>query len=326
MAPDFAAAWGFLAFLRTLQIVPFHDPDGRPEHTAAVAAARRALSLDPDCADAVLASNAVLPAFSNYEEKLKNSARAALLAPSDASTLSTRAFALTSVGHVRDALAIYRRAVEVEPNVPWLHAQYALAMTAAGQVDEGMALINDIHRQGHPNQWIPLSRAFSLTYLAAKDERLTDEALASLEEAPSESQVPDMMTVAIARIKAVLRGMLQAKPLEHDAREQTLEAILSSGPEQAVNISFCQIAAAMGHAHLGLRLLHAALDNGRSIFGVGGGRHNAAMHLFYLHASPLCARLGLAQFWQTSSKWPDCADEVPYDFKAECERAANALR
>ena len=35
----------------------------------------------------------------------------------------------------------------------------------------------------------------------------------------------------------------------------------------------------------------------------------------------LCARLGLVEFWGSSGKWPDCADEVPYDFRAECAKA-----
>jgi hypothetical protein len=34
----------------------------------------------------------------------------------------------------------------------------------------------------------------------------------------------------------------------------------------------------------------------------------------------LCARLGLAGFWVETGKWPDCADEVPYDFTAECDK------
>jgi hypothetical protein len=34
----------------------------------------------------------------------------------------------------------------------------------------------------------------------------------------------------------------------------------------------------------------------------------------------LCARLGLVEFWMTTNKWPDCADEVPYDFRAECAK------
>jgi len=35
----------------------------------------------------------------------------------------------------------------------------------------------------------------------------------------------------------------------------------------------------------------------------------------------LCARLGLVELWMTTGKWPDCANEVPYDFKAECAKA-----
>ena len=35
----------------------------------------------------------------------------------------------------------------------------------------------------------------------------------------------------------------------------------------------------------------------------------------------LCARLGLVEFWLATGKWPDCVDQVPYDFKAECEKA-----
>jgi hypothetical protein len=34
----------------------------------------------------------------------------------------------------------------------------------------------------------------------------------------------------------------------------------------------------------------------------------------------LCARLGLVEYWIASGKWPDCADVVPYDFRAECAR------
>jgi hypothetical protein len=34
-----------------------------------------------------------------------------------------------------------------------------------------------------------------------------------------------------------------------------------------------------------------------------------------------CALLGLVEFRLATGKWPDCADEVPYDFKAECEKA-----
>ena len=34
----------------------------------------------------------------------------------------------------------------------------------------------------------------------------------------------------------------------------------------------------------------------------------------------LCARLGLVEYWLATQNWPDCAETVPYDFKAECEK------
>jgi hypothetical protein len=37
-----------------------------------------------------------------------------------------------------------------------------------------------------------------------------------------------------------------------------------------------------------------------------------------------CARIGLVDYWRASGHWPDCAQEVPYDFKAECEKSGQA--
>lgn len=35
---------------------------------------------------------------------------------------------------------------------------------------------------------------------------------------------------------------------------------------------------------------------------------------------------GLVEFWTASGKWPDCADDVPYNFRAECERMRNTAK
>jgi TolB-like protein len=37
----------------------------------------------------------------------------------------------------------------------------------------------------------------------------------------------------------------------------------------------------------------------------------------------LCAKLGLCAYWVRTERWPDCVDEVAYDFKAECRRLAS---
>jgi adenylate cyclase len=39
----------------------------------------------------------------------------------------------------------------------------------------------------------------------------------------------------------------------------------------------------------------------------------------------LCAKLGLCDYWVKTERWPDCADEVAYDFKAESRRLAATM-
>jgi hypothetical protein len=36
----------------------------------------------------------------------------------------------------------------------------------------------------------------------------------------------------------------------------------------------------------------------------------------------LCAKLGLVHYWLETGRWPDCADQVPYDFRAQAWKAA----
>jgi hypothetical protein len=71
-------------------------------------------------------------------------------------------------------------------------------------------------------------------------------------------------------------------------------------------------------------------------FGPSGGRGDIMgpnayrTHLLFpaaypeLRADPrfakMCARLGLVEYWLATQNWPDCAEIVPYDLKAECEK------
>jgi hypothetical protein len=40
----------------------------------------------------------------------------------------------------------------------------------------------------------------------------------------------------------------------------------------------------------------------------------------------ICARVGLVDYWLETGLWPDCADEVPYDFRAACCAAQGVVR
>jgi hypothetical protein len=100
----------------------------------------------------------------------------------------------------------------------------------------------------------------------------------------------------------------------------------------------CKVAAGAGLAELAYQELFTALDEGRPLAAratktLGLPRFMQASGLFVfdgiaLRRDPrftkLCARLGLVDYWRTSGHWPDCVEEVPYDFKAECEKAARS--
>jgi len=38
----------------------------------------------------------------------------------------------------------------------------------------------------------------------------------------------------------------------------------------------------------------------------------------------LCAKIGFCDYWVHTNRWPDCADKVLYDFKAEARRFVTA--
>ena len=67
-------------------------------------------------------------------------------------------------------------------------------------------------------------------------------------------------------------------------------------------------------------------------FFMAGG-HNIDFLCYTSHNKPmiddprfvrLCARLGLARYWVDRDRWPDCVDQVAYDFRAEARRLAGA--
>jgi hypothetical protein len=100
------------------------------------------------------------------------------------------------------------------------------------------------------------------------------------------------------------------------------------------------LAVRFGCADLAFGYLFSALDTGRPIEPWRGRTHYFARSSTLIFVFNLvdgaafradrrfptfCARVGLVDYWRTSGHWPDCADEVPYDFKAECEKAALKL-
>ena len=140
---------------------------------------------------------------------------------------------------------------------------------------------------------------------------------------------------------AVLRNLVRLLRLNHAERRAACEALLDevAQDEGPLALSTCLFAASHGCADRAFDVIHAALDRGRELKAdnhdaFGMARAQSALQLFVstggtpVWLSPrfpvLCARLGLAQYWLETKKWPDCAAETPYDFRAACAAAAGA--
>lgn len=135
------------------------------------------------------------------------------------------------------------------------------------------------------------------------------------------------------------RLLLQLPNLDSDQRATLLRALMNPEHDRVLRIPLCGLAAENGLADLAVEQLVAALRSGRPIGGprttqIGVNRSFVGAAFFAPASRALradarfpqvCARLGLVDYWSTSGHWPDCADEVPYHFKAECEKATAEL-
>ena len=228
-------------------------------------------------------------------------------------------FHLESVGRTRDAVVSAGRGTSLDPLSLLANATYSQSLWRSGQYDKGRAeleRIAEIWPDNHHTMAVLILARGHMQDWAAVD-RLLDPA--RLERYPLREHR------GVVGLMAVLRDPTVEK------RTRTLESITRS-----VDLT--------GHADAMPFITLAELDFvdeaytllDRARLGPSGGPKDALgvnayrTHLLFpaaytkLRADPrfvkLCARLGLTEYWLTTQNWPDCAETVPYDFKAECEK------
>ncbi|MFM9862509.1 MAG: hypothetical protein ACKVRO_02780 [Micropepsaceae bacterium] len=326
-APDFAQAWAALAMARSIVLPPHEDGQGDPAHDAALAAANRALALDPDCADALIALAVLKPAFTDHGEKLQLCEQAVALAPNDPLVAAACDGALISVGRVREAMRHLEAAATLDPLSPLFVSSHAFHLRTLGRTDEALSRIDDAVRRFPDAPWVWIRR---WTLLFLSDRR--DEAAAMCAEGAA---LPPGVT---AKETATLRFAHMVFALPPAQREQALRMLLDPAREPALLLQYCAFAAEAGCADVAYEFMFRALDTGRAISGqnYGGRAMSRAFRLSTLFGfvaaalrrdprfATFCARVGLVDYWCTSQNWPDCVDEVKglYDFRAACEKAA----
>jgi TolB-like protein len=318
--PKFARAWGMLALARTTLLPMGRDCVGEPQHAQALSAA--------DNAEATLARAFLMPAFSHHAEKIALARRAASLAPSEAFLLAYAGEFTLAVGRVRDCIAQYAYAVHLDPALQILQAGLAMYTGASGRWDEGCAMMEALYAK-HPTSAL----VWWCLVLAKTEAGKVNEAL---EMVSPGARLPAEFSRQDADRAAALFRLRTLPDAEKRAAVSAMFMHMGDGP---LDLMVCMVAAAIGQHDMAISQMIGAIESGRSIGQSGSGpfgaRRASSTGLFFwshwrsARSDPrfvkLCAHLGLAQYWLASGEWPDCADEVPYDFKAECEKAVHDL-
>jgi tetratricopeptide (TPR) repeat protein len=321
-APHFAEAWGRLAFNRAF--LRFNQPF---THSAASAPhgaseANRALALDPQNVDALMAQLFSFPPFGCFVQAdtvLESVRRAAV----SGDGRRYNGWALRTMGRVRESREETERAYRLDALDPMSANGLALARMAAGRVAEAVPIYEDLVTRV-PEMSFPVSsllRAYAFQQNWAGVDRLLELAE-----------------------KRQLREFQDGLPFIRAKRNPTPENIGAwrSALESQVGKTGCvDVSRLVYSAHLGLveEAYQAAenahlgpLGTGDDMMGPDGYRTSLLFQdgMPELRDDPrfarLCARLGLVEFWMATEQWPDCADEVPYDFKAECAKAQHIAK
>ena len=326
LAPSFAQAWASLAYAKVvdLRLFPRSVENYELVRSQITRAAEAALRLDTNTGLAYAALSYLQP-YGRYADKATLLGRAVLVDPGDGQSLFTLGIFEETLGFLRDSLRRFQKVVALDPQNAFANLHCGSTMIACGQIDEGRLLIDSAlaKHEVAPVHWGALLHIES----AIGDWPRYEDLLSRL---PEGYRIIPMVREVIAlgglRRKpdpagtAVVQGMLQRE-------------LAATG---SVGFGFLVVAASIGlvdetyaviakasFAHMfdpqgpvpSARWSPAAMftDVGRQL------RQDIRFVDF-------CARIGLVDYWLEADRWPDCADEVPYDFRAEAKRIGRSAQ
>ncbi|HEV2530287.1 TIR domain-containing protein [Phenylobacterium sp.] len=321
--PDFADAWARLADASAHHLL-FEPYRGRPARAKVIRRhAERALKLDPEHPVALNALMSLEPPFGAFVEMESLAHRMMQARPVPQGIQGTGSAAVQfhlNVGRLREGLESAERWLKMDP----------LNRNAANGV--GFYLCG-VERYGEAAE---IFDAIIADYDAAPfswNALVTRAYMEDWEEFDRRMQ-PDWLAAHPLR---ELRGILPLLRVWRDPTPENLAALaqrVTTGSQAVGGIQpgTLAVTARAGLVDLAYELAErfplGPQGNSRDIVGINAYRTELLFQAPYkaLRDDPrfptICARLGLVDYWMTSGAWPDCATEVPYDFKAACERAA----
>ena len=319
-APDFADAWGRVAYLRGFlhPYLPF--PERAANATQVEREAATALSLDSDNIDALAARCFVAAPYGDFlaaDRRLD----ALRLAAGSGDGRRYIGWFMRHTGRIREALAETELAFRLDALDPMSINLLALARMAAGRVSEAIPLYEDLVAR-IPQMSFPISSLLR-AHAFQEDWDAVDRLLALAAKRPLR-EFQD--TIPFVRAKR--------SPKDIDAWLGAFEAHISkTGRVDVARLVYAAHLGLVDDAYRAAEVVGLGPAGGsEDIMGPDGYRtailFQANMpELRHDQRFPsLCARLGLVDFWLATGRWPDCAAESPYDFKLQCEQALPTKR
>ena len=316
-APRFAEAWGRLAFLRSF--LRFYQPFVERSASAALVTreAEQALTLDPENVEAMVAQLFVIPPFGRFGDSASIIARIRRVT----SASEAQAFVgwyVRNLGWVRASLEETERVYQLDALNPMVANMAGVARVAAGRMAEAVPVFEDL-LQRVPGMTFPIPNLLRAKAFLG-DWSAIDGLMQSIGKFPFREFQDGL-------------AFIQAK--RHPTPEN-IGGIRDALTAHVARTGWVDPARLVYAAHLGLvddvyrtveRARLGPSGNADDLMGPDGYRPALMFQVAMPELRndprfvPLCARLGLVELWLATGKWPDCADEVPYDFRAACEKA-----
>ncbi|HEY2480913.1 MAG TPA: hypothetical protein VGI30_01785, partial [Caulobacteraceae bacterium] len=257
--------------------------------------------------------------FGHYAAREALLRKAFVTAPHDQQVLTVAGFFSGEVGRVHEALALSKRAFDLDPMQFGAAYAYATFLDFDDRYDEAKVLWDAFRAQ-----W-PQSGMVAGAAIAGAIYHRDWERLGLLRE----GNLPETESV---------RGMLWlARNLRDPDRSSLARAVGRAqedlGRTGTIHFDWLISLYGLGLADEAFELIDRASfaymfdaeqpwasgsRHGSVLFNVGGN----SLMMRDARFPRLCAKLGLCDYWVRTDTWPDCADQVPYDFRAEARRLA----
>ena len=308
--PDFAEAWASLSMARALRARWLTSVDGfSAERSTAIAAADRAIELDPNAGLPLVAQSLLEDPnkFSAQEALLSNARRAS---PNDPEILKHMSDFSAAIGQMQESRDLLLRASELDPINPMIANNAANAIFDLGLIEEGFQQFSELRERWPAADW--LLTAPLMTAAILRDSARVKE-----------------FTIHRDRPNETYRLALQISDLFSSPPNVQRETLMRQAEDQLKAIGSVELITLLLLCELNFTDEAFALVD-RSSFDFTSGRTPGGAFLIGIIFGALnknmrkdprfltiCNGLGLCEYWVESGRWPDCVDALSehYDFK-----------